>query len=263
MDVLRTRCPSCHKLYAVDHEDIVVDRPEFQCTKCEVRFAFNTMDFVENGASSSGEIKSYLVDWHKMPEIEEEQTQQTLVEKLDVENSDLAKNFFSPCPKCGFSNPLSADECRRCGVLVKKLKKDHPDHFRSTERIRLRWERVLGNYEDLSRHESFLAACAEDECLPYASFRYKSILDADPTEEIAIDMLVKVDELVVQAEEARLSESEVNWRRQMELLKTIALWGSAGAISFMAFYSLSHSLWRAFGAMVCSLALLFLVVRKS
>src|SRR3989344_5408875 len=127
-EMLKTRCPSCSKLYAVDRQDIGHQlAPQFECLDCKTRFAMPIPNLVEETADSI-EIQSVAVKWQSMPELADEPP-----------------------------------------VLTA-------------------WAAVLDDYGNLSLRREFVQTCSVHSCMPYAAFRYQSILDADPGEDIAQKM---------------------------------------------------------------------------
>ena len=128
LDVLKTRCPSCLKLYSVERRDVVAIEPRFRCSSCQAYFAFH-VPLLGNESSSlpeEKEMKSFLVDWPKMP--------------LMIESTPPAA--------------LPEAEPTR--------EKTSGREFKTTLRVREQWDRILANYEDDFRHHIFLKYCRDD-----------------------------------------------------------------------------------------------------
>lgn len=289
LDVLKTRCPSCDKLYAVDTDDIIVDRPEFECSRCNVHFAFDATSFIEfdtDDAVNSREVESYLLQWQQMPEMLEaksigsdviasdmpeitedidlemlnkENSKNTIVEEINVENTELATEFHAPCPKCNYNNNLAAKECRGCGVLLAKVQDGRAESYRSTVVVRARWEKVLENYEETARHDQFLQICKDENCLPFASAKYHAILSADPSEEIAQKMKEKVV-VLMQAEmiqRAKNAGIHIEWMSSYSRMDR--LWMMCLGFSFVlaCFYAITIDPYRALGVFACMAGLIW------
>jgi len=63
------------------------------------------------------------------------------------------------------------------------------------EEVVAMWEAVKTHYDDEKRHERFIQLCLSRNNLPFASSQYRTILLANPTEEIANRMQNRIVEL--------------------------------------------------------------------
>ena len=65
----------------------------------------------------------------------------------------------------------------------------------NSEEVLAAWEAVKANYGDEKRHESFIQLCLSRENLPFASTQYRTILLANPAEDIAKRMQNRIVDL--------------------------------------------------------------------
>lgn len=233
------------------------------------------IDFLEDESGQTTEVKSYLVPWKAMPDMLESSSDSSssdfhqnhgldgvYVEDVDAGEIDdpSAIALHTQCPKCEAKNPVTSVECRKCGVILQKLQQMNEHNFRTTERVRVQWERVIANYEDERRHDVFLRMCQEDLSLPFAAHKYQSILDVDPQEDIAIEMKKRVNQLVQSS--LTLNEAKfLKWKEELSRpsLLSYSVFGFLGV--FIFHFILGMNLFRALGAVVC-IAGLFGVFRK-
>lgn len=133
-------------------------------------------------------LKSIAVEWRAMPD---------LVENLPEDEGGVIPELPKvpgpeeetiECVKCGFKNARKASECVKCGVIFSRVTAHRESLFRVKEDVARAWDIVLTNYENMDLHYKFVHLCSEMSCMPYAAYRYQSILNADASEEVALKM---------------------------------------------------------------------------
>lgn len=165
------RCPSCAKLYQIDVSTIFSTTPHFQCLTCSVQFEF---DF----PPASGDIiKARRVS----------ETQGTGVAPAEATRR---------CPKCGAPSPKAAKECNACQVVFEKVERlPNGTLLKTKPSLVSLWKDLLENYTEEDRHQAFLMACKESEALEFAQMKYKEIRTAQGQDEIAQQMLARIEAL--------------------------------------------------------------------
>lgn len=237
----------------MEKHEIVTSTPHFQCSACQAHFAFRIPQAsADEAPQAQPELKSFLIEWRTMPAF--------------IESHERAAPPAVPteaCPKCGFGNAVEAPECRKCGVILAKLRQRGQKEFRSTERVKAQWENILANYEEESRHELFVEYCRQDLCLPFAAHRYQAILDVDPTEEIAqkfkrqVTRLVEADFFTQQKKNLEKNWKALEWSRYLNWTSSVAV--IAGTSLLQLIFKMGF--FRSFGATLC-LAGLWIAGRK-
>ena len=100
------RCPACDKLFRIDSREIKSSSPQFDCTSCKVRFAFDFPPIsphkVETKAVSMKEV-------YQLPNLPQDEVDFAAIAGL------------KDCPKCFTKNPRLVKECIKCGVLFNRL----------------------------------------------------------------------------------------------------------------------------------------------
>jgi hypothetical protein len=208
----KMRCPTCQKLYSVQSEQIenATAALKFQCVSCQepfqARLAHNGgVGFVEvsilgatDSISQSPRARSEtqtVLEKSIEKRTEKPSAEGPLRARQTVEKVPLAVSELR-CPKCGSRNVLSATDCRFCGVVFSKVKlnsdiESDPGLAAHPQLIQL-WEAALSNYEEPSRHEAFIKACAEAEYLQFAGLKYSKLLAITPHDETARVMKTRV-----------------------------------------------------------------------
>jgi hypothetical protein len=114
----------------------------------------------------------------------------------------MKENFLEkssePCPKCGVFSLAGAKECTGCGLIFKKWESQTlGGHVGSSQRLELAWETALMNWEQPLFHDNFINQANLEKNLPFASLKYRRILEADPTNEVALKRRDQVLQLVM------------------------------------------------------------------
>jgi len=102
------------------------------------------------------------------------------------------------CVRCGAKIEATFTECPKCGVILDKAKKQKvidPVAKGATPELAAAWDQVKTNYGEENRHEAFIQLCLSRENLAYASSQYRSVLDANPSDDIANRMQNRIIEL--------------------------------------------------------------------
>jgi hypothetical protein len=110
------------------------------------------------------------------------------------------------CPRCSALNALVSTECVRCGIVFDRVidvRIEDELALGGSREMAALWDHVMEDYEDLVRHERFVAASSETNGLAYASKKYGQILIASPQDPIARNMRNRIVALVsAQAEKS-------------------------------------------------------------
>lgn len=218
-DIIKVRCPNCHKAYSVEARQIQVSRPQFECLSCHRLFAFSYP--LPSGVRTA---HAEIVDRPVMPreELEQEYTSnvrlipaavvQPALVKSAHDELELRKNLRArqgyrgeetkhtiECPKCHKQNKVGQAECVSCGVIIEKfLEAQREDRvegeirFRGKHELLALWQKVITQYENPTVHDEFIHACFQEECLSFAFYQYSRILAAHPTEDIAKSSQLKI-----------------------------------------------------------------------
>ena len=185
LSAYQMRCPKCQKLYSAPGEAMrTASSPlKFECLvpTCKARYTAHLHNPFSIDGVSTTEI-----------EVPVRPT------RAPIERAPLVSEMR--CPKCGTRNAIAAAECKTCGIVFAKTRLDKSETETIVGEISLAgrreladlWDKVMANYEDQERHDEFVRACFEAECLPYASHKYARILSASPTEEIARSMRKRI-----------------------------------------------------------------------
>ncbi len=169
---LRTRCPQCSKLYRIDTRDIKSSEPYFDCLVCESTFAFSYPN--ENPL----DVKSRIVKATLLPSEAVAQTR-----PLDVKS----------CPKCNALNAKGSSQCGRCSVIFAKLENLPMDSkIGALPSLVRAWQELMSDYDNISKHMSFVHRCEDLQALPYALKKYRDLKEVQPQDQIAEEMLHRV-----------------------------------------------------------------------
>lgn len=165
------RCPDCLKLYVVETRSFRSRRPHFDCQICGCLF-----------------------------ELSEELQKEQLHSAELLPTQRLDENKKAPeqdCPKCGFSNPATSEECYSCQIIFKKwnvpVTKDENAQPPATADIQ--WAQLVEKFDDLSAHYHFLQFCFESGQLDFATSKYKEMNTLSGGDPLCQGMLLKIGNL--------------------------------------------------------------------
>jgi len=103
-----------------------------------------------------------------------------------------------PCPKCGRTYIISESSCSNCGLIFAKWEQKQQGAFLpGAQKLDQVWQEVLTHWTNEAIHQKFMDSCQREQNLPFASLRYKKVLEADPHSEIALRMQKKIQEMVM------------------------------------------------------------------
>ena len=181
--IIKARCPSCFKLYAVDATEIHESKPQFACSKCETHFWFPFPESLEQK-----EVLGLPVEWLKVPAAVEEVVTTTEPESVPLEPQAIMARLFN-CPRCQAQYSGGDPECPKCGVIFAKLDiLDDTRAIASSAALRRLWHQVMDNYSSLESHRRFIQAAQREDNLLFASSKYRRLLQAHSGDETALKM---------------------------------------------------------------------------
>jgi hypothetical protein len=131
---------------------------------------------------------------------------------LPNRKGDAKGEHEKECPRCSALNALVSTECVRCGIVFDRVidvRIEDELALGGSREMAALWDHVMEDYEDLVRHERFVAASTETNALAYASKKYGHILIASPQDPIARNMRNRIVGLVSAQAENGLSSAEV------------------------------------------------------
>lgn len=227
------RCPECLKAYQVQASAIVDEKPTFQCQDCE-----NLFWFPLNSALGKPEFIAFPMNWDEQDldlifyhdELEadaalsqhegvgantDEQISNTdselntkMVSDTDTKGHVQIKNSeqANSCPKCHFEYLGQQKECDSCGVIFEKFYKAQKDFDGAASEIQKLWNHVLEAYDQLNLHQDFIDACTKDKNLEFAAKKYRQVLEAIPSDDIAQAMQKQITALTTVIEGAQLAD---------------------------------------------------------
>lgn len=151
---------------------------QFQCTGCQSFFAFN---------------------WPLPPDSEKVQTLliNRELEFVKAPEPPKAQATVPPVPsqtcfRCGVKSAPDLKECPKCGVVFEKVKTMKSSQKVIASTIQVAWEQLANDYSDGKKHEAFVQLCLSQENLAFASQQYRSVLAAQPHDEIAKKMQERI-----------------------------------------------------------------------
>lgn len=225
---LLVRCPQCFKSYSVDASEIRDSRPRFECISCHGRFWIAYPEVLESPKGVIG----FPVEWDAPPSREE-----TSLEKISREDEEMAptpRPLTFSCPKCEEPYVAGDQECKKCGVIFLKFEESLRQKerakkeatFSASPEVRERWDSVLEDYENKELHQNFISAAWADRSLDYAAYKYASILEVVPRDELASQALKEVQALMgtrfEYVVEAQKTEA-VKWYENFKFIKEVDL----------------------------------------
>ena len=177
-ELIRVRCPQCFKLYSIESAEINEAKPKFECLDCKQRFWLPYPEALEQASGLIG----FPLEW-----IEENKQEVELAPEKVVNIEPEVEQKPFQCPKCEEPYAGGETQCGSCGIIfdkfeeVKEKRKEPP----ATRELKERWDRVVESYELFHVHEDFIAAAQMEQALTFALFKYKQILEVNPSDDFA------------------------------------------------------------------------------
>ncbi len=171
---LEFRCPQCLKLYKVDRNQIFSNQPEFNCTKCYCRFAFDYH--------------------HGIRDVQTRTLTLPQVGKLNrVQHAKKKTQEMIACPKCQTMNPRTSAECFKCGVIMEKAEVIAKEKkVKALPSLMKLWQELLNDYTNIRKHVEFVDRCEDLHALPFALKKYKDLRETQPHDSMATQMFDSV-----------------------------------------------------------------------
>lgn len=223
------RCPECLKAYQVEASTINDEKPTFQCQDCE-----NLFWFPYEAAVGKPEFIAFPMNWNeedldlifyneesidvagsqitRESEFENEMSIESANnEVVESQKSDVKKQFqikesVNTCPKCQFEYIGQQKECDSCGVIFEKYLKAQKDFDGAESEIQTLWTNVLEAYDQILLHQEFVDACTKSKNLEFASKKYRQVLEANPTDDIAKSMQKQITALTTVIQGAQIAD---------------------------------------------------------
>lgn len=229
------RCPECLKAYQVDSSAINDEKPTFQCQDCESLFWFpytkaigkpefiafpmnwneEDLDLIFYNDDLNHTAPSQQAEAAENDEVNFQDTTESVSSEAGIEKQqDERKAQFSiqpsesvnTCPKCNFEYIGQQTECDSCGVIFEKYHKAQKDFDGAPEEIQKLWTSVLEAYDQVSLHQDFVDACTKSKHLEFAAKKYRQVLEANPTDDIAQAMQKQISALTTVIEGAQVAD---------------------------------------------------------
>lgn len=237
----RMRCPNCKKLYSVEaHLLGSDDLTKFECVDCQTAFfamrpELNGARFLETRELETQFAPLIAPMTSSLPMVDgfvegsfagSLSRGQSFVEGLasdidggltrDPASERVARSSVlqvptssRECPNCHTLNALSNTECTKCEIVfaqfrpgVEAVVADDVALSENAELVMM-WQDIQDGYQDLARHEAFVARCAGERRLTFAAHKYAQILIAAPEEPIARLMRARVQGMASYGFDAR------------------------------------------------------------
>ncbi len=195
------RCPKCSKLFSVDKSDVLLGRPQFQCVQCSSNFWLQAPP-----PTGVDEVPTFLVGTEAGLLASEDALvgtdQNRGSEQREYEREDTEKTFT--CPSCATPNVKGVVDCKFCGIVFSKfnsVKKSvatassvltPQSQISAGADLRRAWDKVMMDYENKEEHGRFLQMAVKTNSLRFASQQYRNLIDANPSDEIALQMRDKI-----------------------------------------------------------------------
>ena len=185
---IKVRCPQCVKLFSVDENEILETHPQFKCTSCKTFFWISYPDCLKKK-----EVLGFPLEHNTLSQKE---TLKTL-QKRNLKKKPLKlPRYF--CPDCHASYKWGDEECVRCGLIFshfRKTRKRSSSTLSVSSEVKQIWEDILIRYENEDLHYKFLKFCQSEGNLDYAASRYKTILEAQPHDAVALKAMEQIKTL--------------------------------------------------------------------
>jgi hypothetical protein len=102
------------------------------------------------------------------------------------------------CPKCGQKFVIGEPSCSSCGLVFAKWEqKQDGSSLDGSQRMELAWQDVLNRWDEAPVHAKFIEQCNREHNLPFASLKYRRVLEADPHSDVATRMQKRVQQMVI------------------------------------------------------------------
>jgi len=144
--------------------------------------------------SSFFNFKTYqLIDKVKIMDV----TPQDPIQYSEVSLGDSKEElFWESCPKCFSNYQPGLKECPKCGLVFSKWqRKLWGNDVDGNKRLEIAWQDVISRFEEPEVHARFIKQTMQEQMLPYAAYRYRRILEADPHNELAKKMRNQISEI--------------------------------------------------------------------
>jgi hypothetical protein len=220
LEPYRMRCPNCKKLYSVEPRLLgAEDFTKFECVDCQTSFfamrpelngshVIETRELETQFAPLISELSSSLpgIDGFTEGFVEESSAELERVVRSSVVQVPTQTR---ECPNCHTLNALSNTECSKCEIVFAQFRPGAEaaiaDDVAFSERgeLALMWRDIQDDYQDIARHEAFVARCAGEQRLVFAAHKYAQILTVAPEESMARLMRARVQGMAAYGFDAR------------------------------------------------------------
>ena len=90
-------------------------------------------------------------------------------------------------------SPGLSKDCIKCGVIFEKIDTLGNDgRLGAIPSLVKAWQDLMGDYDNLKKHMSFVHRCEDLQALPYALKKYESLKEAQPQDPMAQQMFHQV-----------------------------------------------------------------------
>lgn len=167
---IKVRCPECRKLYSIELSSVHSANPVFECIACKAQFSFSRDQNPLGGFATARIVRAAELD------------------EIPLRKPEM-QGIFRVCPQCAQRNPRGRTECMHCGIIFEKaeLVQAHKD-TKTTPALVRTYKDLLKDYENWSKHLSFVDQCEELQALPFALKKYQQLKKAQPNDQIAKKM---------------------------------------------------------------------------
>ncbi|MEQ1876153.1 MAG: hypothetical protein ABL958_05870 [Bdellovibrionia bacterium] len=114
-----------------------------------------------------------------------------------------------PCPRCKGVYEKGAAECGSCGLIFAKMKKPGEQvGIAAPANLEAEWSALIQNYADEAAHLAFIEKAITSKNVLFASQKYRGLIEANPSDEIAVKMRDKIIQKVSAIYMTRIPSSE-------------------------------------------------------
>ncbi|MGE0764765.1 MAG: hypothetical protein AB7N80_15935 [Bdellovibrionales bacterium] len=236
--IIKARCPSCFKLYAIDAAEIHESKPQFACSKCTTQFWFPFPESLEQK-----EILGFPVEWLKVTAQADAATAEaaalpetaaapSTVEPIVAPTPNASARLFH-CPRCQAQYSAGDPECPKCGVIFAKLEMDETSRaIASSPALRRLWHQVMDNYNNIEAHRKFVQIAQRENNLLFASHQYRRLLAAHSGDETALKMQREIIAITEAVQGVSGKTTRARSFKLMPRLTTLVLCGAGALIGF-------------------------------